>query len=80
MHLRDAHYRGAQMLGHGKGYRYPHDDPTGWVPQAHLPDEVAGERFYRPAGHGAEPGLVEEWRKRRGEDAVDMSEGEDVDE
>src|SRR5215471_1459933 len=85
MHLRDAHYRGAQMLGHGKGYRYPHDDPTGWVPQAHLPDEVAGERFYRPAGHGTEPRLVEEWRKRRGEDAIGMSErpedtdGADVD-
>ena len=49
MHLRDAHYRGAQMLGHGKGYVYPHDDPTGWVPQEHLPVEVAGERFYRAA-------------------------------
>src|SRR6202044_2363235 len=26
-HLRDAHYAGAQALGHGRGYRYPHDDP-----------------------------------------------------
>ena len=42
MHLRDAHYRGAQMLGHGKGYVYPHDDPHGWVPQEHLP--VGGGR------------------------------------
>src|SRR5262249_34227121 len=25
MHLRDAHYRGAQSLGHGEGYVYPHD-------------------------------------------------------
>ena len=24
-HLRDAHYPGAKTLGHGKGYRYPHD-------------------------------------------------------
>jgi len=86
IHLRDAHYRGAQMLGHGKGYRYPHDDPTGWVPQAHLPEEVAGERFFHPSGHGAEPRLVDEWRKRRGEDPIRMtdgatdSEGADVDE
>ena len=29
IHLRDAHYRGAQMLGHGKGYVYPHDAPAG---------------------------------------------------
>ena len=27
--LRDAHYRGAAGLGHGEGYRYPHDDPAG---------------------------------------------------
>ena len=24
-HLRDAHYAGASKLGHGEGYRYPHD-------------------------------------------------------
>jgi len=75
MHLRDAHYRGAQMLGHGKGYVYPHDDPSGWVPQEHLPAEVAGERFYRPAGHGAEQRLVEQWRKRRGEETGDDGDG-----
>jgi putative ATPase len=73
MHLRDAHYRGAQMLGHGQGYLYPHDDPSGWVPQEHLPAEVAGERFYRASGHGSEGSLIEQWRKRRGEDASDMS-------
>src|SRR6218665_4049181 len=26
MHLRDAHYPGAKRLGHGKGYKYPHND------------------------------------------------------
>src|SRR3989440_3936962 len=25
LHLRDAHYPGAKKLGHGKGYKYPHD-------------------------------------------------------
>ena len=33
-HLRDASYRGAARLGHGKGYQYPHDDPEGVVAQA----------------------------------------------
>ena len=66
IHLRDAHYRGAKVLGHGEGYVYPHDTPAGWVPQQHLPVEVAGERFYRPSGHGAEPALNEKWRQRRG--------------
>ena len=28
-HLRDAHYSGAKRLGHGKGYKYPHDDALG---------------------------------------------------
>jgi putative ATPase len=75
IHLRDAHYRGAQVLGHGKGYVYPHDDPRGWVPQEHLPMEVAGERFYRPSDHGREPYAVQRWRERRGEEVSD-----DVDE
>jgi putative ATPase len=83
MHLRDAHYRGAQMLGHGKGYVYPHDSPSGWVPQEHLPVEVAGEQFYAPGAHGEERRRVEAWRQRRGDE---MSEnrnretGTDVDE
>jgi putative ATPase len=66
MHLRDSHYRGAQQLGHGEGYVYPHDAPQGWVPQEHLPAEVAGEQFYRPSGHGAEPELYAGLETRRG--------------
>ncbi len=53
-HLRDAHYQGAKGLGHGQGYRYPHDDPAGWVDQQHLPDELVGTRFYEPSAHGHE--------------------------
>ena len=41
-HLRDASYRGAARLGHGKGYLYPHDDPEGVVAQQYAPD--AGRR------------------------------------
>ena len=65
MHLRDSHYRGAQALGHGEGYVYPHDAPQGWVPQDHMPAEVAGEQFYRPSAHGAEPGMFEALEARR---------------
>src|SRR5213078_2487906 len=28
--LRDASYHGAKKLGHGQGYVYPHDDPSGF--------------------------------------------------
>ncbi len=53
-HLRDAHYPGAKRLGHGKGYRYPHDSDVGVVGQQYLPDDLAGRRYYEPTGHGQE--------------------------
>jgi putative ATPase len=53
-HLRDAHYQGAQTLGHGKGYQYPHDDPRGWVEQDYLPEALRGRVWYRPSDHGEE--------------------------
>jgi putative ATPase len=64
-HLRDAHYPSAQALGHGQGYRYPHDDPRGWVPQDYRPAEVADHVYYEPSGHGAEAALAERLRARR---------------
>ncbi|MEJ1087500.1 replication-associated recombination protein A [Microbacterium sp. Mu-80] len=54
IHLRDAHYAGAKRLGHGKGYRYPHDSEVGILPQQYLPDELDGRRYYEPKNLGAE--------------------------
>ena len=53
-HLRDGHYAGAAKLGNAVGYRYPHDDPDGVVPQQYPPDEVAGVDYYKPTNHGVE--------------------------
>ncbi|MGH9306930.1 MAG: replication-associated recombination protein A [Acidimicrobiales bacterium] len=53
-HLRDSHYRGAQSVGHGLGYEYPHDDPRAWVDQEHRPVEVAGRTYYEPSEQGRE--------------------------
>ncbi len=53
-HLRDAHYQGAARLGHGSGYRYPHDEPSGWVEQAYRPEHLEGRRYYEPSAHGRE--------------------------
>jgi len=64
-HLRDASYPGAQALGHGKGYRYPHDDPRGWVAQDYRPAEVSDHVYYEPSDHGAEKALAERLRARR---------------
>jgi putative ATPase len=46
-HLKDSHYAGAKQLGHGVGYQYPHDDPSGWVKQQYLPNNLADAVFYR---------------------------------
>ena len=54
VHLRDASYPGAQRLGHGKGYLYPHDYPEGIVRQEYAPGAAAGRRYYQPTRHGAE--------------------------
>jgi putative ATPase len=51
MHLRDAHYRGARTLGHGKGYVYPHDDPVGAAAQEYRPAEVAGHVYWESGAH-----------------------------
>ena len=64
-HLRDAHYKGAKAIGHGRGYAYPHDDPRGWVDQHHLPDEVADRTYYQPSAHGFEAEVAARMAERR---------------
>jgi putative ATPase len=53
-HLRDAHYKGAASLGHGEGYVYPHDDPSGVVAQQYRPDALEGRVYYEPTPRDAE--------------------------
>ncbi|AYF99122.1 replication-associated recombination protein A [Protaetiibacter intestinalis] len=53
-HLRDAHYPGAKRLGHGKGYKYAHDEAYGVAEQQYLPEELRGTRYYDPTGNGYE--------------------------
>jgi putative ATPase len=60
-HLRGANYAGAASLGHGDGYRYPHDDPRGWVDQQYLPDELVDRRYWSASSHGEEPAR-DAWR------------------
>jgi putative ATPase len=64
-HLRDSHYSGAERLGHGRGYRYSHDDPRGVVTQQYPPDDVVGRDYYRPTERGAERGMGERVERLR---------------
>ena len=66
-HLRDRHYKGAERLGHGEGYEYPHDAKEGWLPQDYL---GVDRSYYRPVERGAEEPMkrrLDEFRKRRKE-------------
>lgn len=59
-HLRDAHYPGAEKLGHGVGYIYPHSFPGKKIEQVYLPKNVS---YYRPRHSGFERELAERLRK-----------------
>ena len=51
--LRSSAYPGAAKLGRGKGYVYPHEDPSGFEVDC-LPDELKGHVYYVPSGNGEE--------------------------
>lgn len=58
-HLQDRHYKGAEKLGHGLGYKYAHDYPNHYVTQQYLPDGMEGIRFYEPSENGYEKKIRE---------------------
>ena len=62
--LRDAHYKGAETLGHGVGYVNPHD-AGGFVAQDYL---SVDRRYYEPKAIGYEAKIrerVDYWRSLR---------------
>lgn len=63
VHLQDKHYKGAEKLGHGLGYRYAHDYPNHYVEQQYLPDGMEGQSFYHPSDMGYERQIQEHLRQ-----------------
>lgn len=60
--LKDAHYSGAEKLGHGLDYLYPHDFPGHFVPQDYLGRDCV---YYTPTEQGVEKKIKERsqaWR------------------
>ncbi|MBE7024793.1 MAG: replication-associated recombination protein A [Ruminococcaceae bacterium] len=47
-HLKDAHYGGAEKLGRGLTYQYPHNYPGHYVRQQYLPDALKDAVYYTP--------------------------------
>lgn len=58
-HLKDASYKGANKLGYGKGYLYPHDYEKAYVKQQYLPHEFVGSKYYIPTDNGYEKKMKE---------------------
>ncbi len=65
-HLRDAHYRGASVIGHGEGYVYPHDEPGAFVDQRYRPDVLLDAVYYEPSDRGHEAVVADRLRGWRG--------------
>lgn len=62
-HLKDTHYKGADKLGHGKGYKYSHDYKDHYVKQKYTRRKV---RYYEPTDIGYEAKIKQRLEKLRG--------------
>lgn len=63
--LRGTGYAAARRLGHGIGYRYPHDSPLGVLAQQYLPDGLQDARYYEPLPRGEEREIGQRWERLR---------------
>ena len=80
-YLRSVHPYQRNKLKEGGGYRYPHNDPSGFIPQEYRPAEIAGEIgtpdrrvYYRPSPHGDEGDIAERLRTWWGDAPYDTEE------
>jgi len=58
-HLRDAHYGGAEKLGRGLTYKYPHAFPGNFTPQQYLPDNIRDAEYYKYGDNKQEKAIKE---------------------
>jgi len=69
-HLKDSS-RDGEALGHGDGYKYPHQYPGHFVRQQYLPDRLQGRRYYEPSDQGYEKEIqrrLERWQRQDAEE------------
>ena len=60
-HLKDAHYEGAEKLGRGVTYQYPHGYPHHYCPQQYLPDELRNAVYYEFSPNKQEQAFKAYW-------------------
>lgn len=66
-HLMDSHYAGAEKLGRGLTYRYPHDCPHHWCPQQYLPDRIRDRVYYHYGENKTEQAARAYWERVKNE-------------
>ena len=66
-HLRSSKTTLMAQLGYGKSYKYPHDNPKGWIEQNYFPESLQIESFYEPSDLGFEKNIKEysNWLKNK---------------
>jgi putative ATPase len=69
MHLRNATTGLMRQMGYGKGYKYAHEYDEHYVEQTHLPERLAGHRYYEPGALGHEA-TIRDWYERLGKKAA----------
>jgi putative ATPase len=75
VHLRNAPTKLLKELGHGRAYRYAHDEPEGYAAgETYLPDALKGRRYYRPVDRGLEIRIREKLERL---EALDKAAGRD---
>ncbi len=65
-HLKDSHYKGAEKLGHGQGYKYPHSYPNHYVKQEYLPDKIKNRKYYTYGDNKMEQATENYWKNIKG--------------
>ena len=63
MSAKDAHYGGAEKMGRGVEYKYPHSYPNHYIPQQYLPDNIKDRKYYVPGENKFEQNTTAYWDK-----------------
>ncbi|WP_295453979.1 replication-associated recombination protein A [uncultured Thiodictyon sp.] len=66
IHLRNAPTRLMKELGHGRAYRYAHDEPQGYAAdERYFPESMGERRYYQPTDRGLEIRIREKLERLR---------------
>jgi putative ATPase len=77
VHLRNAPTLLMEKLGHGRDYRYAHDEPEAYAAgERYFPDQMGERRYYSPSDRGLETRIAEKLAHLR---ELDKAHGNDDD-